>query len=143
MSSDFEYAKRKLVYKFLYLDTKQIENYKEAYLKPLDHISLDRESMIAENVDEKTKQALDDSLCTICLGIVKLPAVVCNDYEKHAICKDPCYEQLDNCDCPFRCEGGLNPDKNISQANQEIIRSRIYKCNEDQCDQHGKVFDQK
>ena len=49
---------------------------------------------------------LEEFKCTICFGIVKLPALMCTTCSK-AICEKSCYEKMDNKNCPMKCKEGL------------------------------------
>ena len=61
------------------LDAKISKNLKGEYYKDYDEIEneivIDEDSHI--NKDEITKRLIDRHVCSICAGIVKLPAVLC------------------------------------------------------------------
>ena len=84
--------------------TKNLEGpFLKAYEEYGDDIVIDEDSYLYK--DELSKRLIDRHVCSICAGIVKLPAVMCLSCSA-VICLNPCFSKIKPVasqfkDCPF------------------------------------------
>lgn len=52
------------------------DNYGDYFNRKLEEVTLDKDMIIVK--DNTQKELIEDSVCSICLGVVRLPAKMCN-----------------------------------------------------------------
>ena len=59
------------------------------------------ENVLLDGYPEIIKEFFQDSICSVCQGVVRLPAVMCVECNT-SICSQTCFEGLKG-KCPQRC----------------------------------------
>ena len=80
---NFEY--QEFLNKFYKLDKQSLkkwldQNYGEYFCRKIDETTLDKDMIIIK--DSTQRELVEDCVCAICLGIVRLPAKMCNHCSK-------------------------------------------------------------
>ena len=85
MSREINFEYQQFLNKFYGVDKLSLKTwidkkFAEYFYRSLDEISIDKDMAIPR--DSTQKELIEDSVCSICLGIVRLPGKMCNNCSK-------------------------------------------------------------
>ena len=85
MSREINFEYQEFLNKFYGVDKISLKTwidkkFSEYFFRGIDEISIDKDMAIPR--DNTQKELIEDSVCSICLGIVRLPGKMCNHCSK-------------------------------------------------------------
>lgn len=80
---NFEY--QQFLQKFYKVDKENVkiwinENFSQYFFRKLDEITVDKDLIVVKDMTQQ--ELIEESICSICLGIVRLPGKMCNRCSK-------------------------------------------------------------